>query len=161
MSRLIDYILLVLVCVCFGLAIHQGAACASEVDKPASISVPSGSLLSDFGVVKLTEVGPLGWSKTDHALASGLLAATLMDWAQTRQIAGNTLDVHETNKILGPHPTIGKVNTYFVSAIALGAIGLNLLPDTGYARTGTLIGLTAMEVFVVGRNFHLGLHGVF
>ncbi len=52
----------------------------------------------------------------------------VVDWAQTREIAVNN-DYLEENPILGKRPSIGRVNTYFVCALALNNIIGRTLPD--------------------------------
>jgi len=68
------------------------------------------------------------WEKTDTAL----LVLQVVDWGQTRDIAtrkceppyisdydGSEYLYHETNPILGKHPSEEKVNTYFASSILI------------------------------------------
>ena len=55
----------------------------------------------------------VSWSRRDRALASGFVAALLIDAAQTRRMAaGGWRDWYETNPILGPSPSVGRINTY-------------------------------------------------
>ncbi len=64
------------------------------------------------------------WRPTDVALASGFTAALLLDAAQTRRLAGSSWrDYRETNAILGPRPSVGRVNTYTV-VVGLTVLGV-------------------------------------
>ncbi|MDH4275634.1 MAG: hypothetical protein OEW08_11385 [Gammaproteobacteria bacterium] len=59
------------------------------------------------------------------AWRTSAIAATTMDWLQTRDIARQCLDnrVYEKNPILGRCPTRDRVDAYFV-AVALGWTGV-------------------------------------
>lgn len=103
------------------------------------------------------DLGNPGWSGADTAreLASlGLLGA---DWAQTRTIAKNPYDSgrlaqpwHETNPILGEHPSSGHVNNYFaLSMLAHAMIASQLPPEI---RKWFQYGTIGLEAPVVGRN---------
>src|SRR6185295_8693501 len=79
-----------------------------------------------------------------------------VDWAQTRRIAKNPQQFHETNPILGRHPSVGLVNNYFAAA-ALGHALLadKLPPDLAKIFQYGTIGFEAAEV---GRNkFKFGI----
>jgi len=94
--------------------------------------------------------------RTTFAVSSVLLAA---DWAQTRQIARNGQLFRDTNSILGAHPSIGRVNAYFASALLLNyVIGRSL--DRGW-RTAWFIGVQSVEAGVVQRNLSIGLSASF
>ena len=87
------------------------------------------------------------------------LALHGLDWAQTRQIAKSPHEtVSETNPILGRHPSVGRVNNYFL-ATGLGHYGLSkiLPPDLAKLFQYGTIGL---EAATTGRNklkYNLGL----
>jgi hypothetical protein len=77
---------------------------------------PRASLRSP-GVPRLELTGTVpvrvSWSQRDVALAGGFVAALLIDAAQTRRLArGGWRDFEESNPILGPRPSVGRVNTY-------------------------------------------------
>jgi hypothetical protein len=57
-------------------------------------------------------------SKLKDGLWIGMNTAIVIDWAQTRYIADNPDRFIETNNVLGPHPTTGEVNAYFVKLLA-------------------------------------------
>ncbi len=55
----------------------------------------------------------VSWRASDVALAGAFVVALAIDAAQTRSIAqGGWQDYREMNPILGPHPSVGQVNTY-------------------------------------------------
>jgi hypothetical protein len=64
------------------------------------------------------------WRPRDVALASGFTVALLVDAAQTRRLAqSGWRDYHETNPILGPRPSVGRVNTY-TAVVGLTVLGV-------------------------------------
>lgn len=95
------------------------------------------------------------WDTTDKVLASVALTATVIDWGQTRYIAKNPQQFHENNPILGEHPSVGKVNTYFVGAIVAGAVVAHYLPSE--YRKYFLGGVSVLEIGVAAHNKHIGI----
>lgn len=95
------------------------------------------------------------WDTTDKRLFIASEALLLADWLQTRQIVKNPDKYHETNRILGEHPSMGAVNLYFASWM----VGNYLLAD--YAgekyRTAYLTGVVGVQFIVVRNNALLGL----
>ena len=59
------------------------------------------------------------WNTTDKTLLVAVEASYYLDFRQTREIALNPLRYYETNQLLGRHPSIGRVNNYFL-ATAIG-----------------------------------------
>jgi hypothetical protein len=88
------------------------------------------------------------WNATDIGLAGGFLAMLWVDAAQTRSLARqNWVGFSETNPILGPQPSIGKINTY-TAAAAITTLGVAaLLPPR--ARRWWLAGAFAVETATV------------
>ena len=88
------------------------------------------------------------------------IALHCADWLQTRWISsqGALNGIHETNKILGPHPSLRQVDMYF--AIAL--VGLLIIVMAAYHLEGW-IGLVlaalwaGVELYFVVRNRRLGI----
>ena len=65
----------------------------------------------------------VSWRTSDVALAGAFVVALAIDAAQTRSIAqGGWQGYREMNPILGPHPSVGQVNTYTAVA-ALTVLG--------------------------------------
>jgi len=99
------------------------------------------------------------WETTDYALAGAAVAALAVDWGQTRHIAKNPQRFAETNPILGPSPSVGKVDAYFVGAM-VGTVALaHVLP--GDWRQLFLGGVLALELSVVNQNRSLGIKMAF
>jgi hypothetical protein len=112
-----------------------------DIDIPSSLNLPASM-----------------WEKTSdkNKLEALYLLLDGMDWAQTRTIAKNPQQYHETNPILGKHPSVGFVNNYF-GAMALGHALLadKLPPDLAKLFQYGTIGFEAAEV---GRNkFKFGI----
>lgn len=94
------------------------------------------------------------WDKSDKLLGGLALGATLIDWGQSRYIAKHPEYV-ETNAMLGPNPTLGRVNTYFASIIILEGIAAHLLPSA--FRKGLLGGTALLEINVITKNYAFGV----
>ncbi len=80
---------------------------------------------SQFPQLELARTVPIrvSWSRRDLVLASGFTAGLLVDAAQTRRLArGGWRDYRETNPLLGPRPSVGRVNTYTV-VVGLSVLG--------------------------------------
>lgn len=96
------------------------------------------------------------WSNDDikRQLTYGLLHGA--DWAQTRTIAKNPTQYHETNPLLGEHPSVGRVNNYFLTTLLGHALIANYLsPEYRKLFQNATIGL---EAGVAGRNkFNVGI----
>ena len=87
-----------------------------------------------------------------------LIVAMLLlcvDWSQTRWIAKNPARFHEINPLLGQHPSVAKVNSYFALCVALTAVGAYFLPF--WWAIGAGLALIALEAFVTIRNYRIGI----
>lgn len=94
------------------------------------------------------------WTSTDSALLGTAITGLAADWAQTRYIATEH-GYHETNPLLGSHPSVGRVNTYFAGSIA-GTVGLALwMPRK--PRTLFLGSMVALEIGLVIHNHSIGI----
>ena len=97
------------------------------------------------------------------AIAAVCLVLLFIDWEQTKTIARNPATRREMNPILGPHPSVRKVNIYFtlVAAIVVAGpyLGLRFIPPGQYQAFAALAfaAVTAFEGFVVLRNKRRGL----
>jgi hypothetical protein len=100
--------------------------------------------------------GERDWDKTDYTLLGIATATLIADWGQTRSIAKNEDKWKELNLILGEHPSVGRVNTYFATSI-LATAGVAYLLKDNY-RKGFLLGIIILETVVVIRNQSLGIH---
>ena len=54
------------------------------------------------------------WTRQDTYREIAALTLRTIDWKTTRDIARNPDKYIEANPLLGDHPSIGKVNTFFV-----------------------------------------------
>lgn len=95
------------------------------------------------------------WSEDQRKMGAALAAVTIVDWAQTRFIADNPERFHETNLIIGRHPSIGRVDRYFATSMLIGAAVLDALP-TEYRDYALRAGLV-LEVLVVSNNARIGV----
>lgn len=124
------------------------------------------------------------WSTADVAREVVYQAVAVRDWGETRTIAesktrpcqwvnyyvggsstpsgqwqtcasGYSWRYHEINPLLGQHPSVGRVNTYFVlSSLAHIAVS-NALPETWRAAWQYVT--IGVEAGVVARNDSLGI----
>jgi len=111
-------------------------------------------IASALVLVKFAYAGD-GWDMADKSLGGAALASTLADWSQSRYIAKHPNEFSETNVILGKHPTVGMVDTYFAGSIALGYLITDWL-SPGY-RKAVLGGVTFVEIGYVDHNMSLGI----
>lgn len=95
------------------------------------------------------------WTTADTARQTACVSLLAADWCQTRQIV-KTPGMYETNPLIGRHPSLNRVNTYFISAIVGHTLlSYNLTPKNRKRFQYATIGL---EAAVVGRNYHIGLN---
>lgn len=94
------------------------------------------------------------WSAADKALLAGAIGTLSADWAQTRYIASHA-DYHEKNKMLGQHPSMGRVNWYFAGSIA-GTVGIAYALPSNYRKI-FLGGIVLLETSVVLHNNSIGI----
>jgi hypothetical protein len=83
------------------------------------------------------------------------MALHVTDWGQTLYIADNPQKFHETNPVLGSHPSRDQVNLYFL-ATGIGHAAVSyLVPDEvrPYWQYGTI----GLEIYCVGSNFSAGV----
>lgn len=89
------------------------------------------------------------WERTT---ANTLLVA---DWLQTRDIATND-NYREVNPILGAHPSIKEVDTYFaLSIFGTNLVGEYLLPEQH--KHVWYKAISILQVTVVARNIRIGV----
>jgi hypothetical protein len=98
----------------------------------------------------------VSWTRTEVALATGFTAALLMDAGQTKGLARGGWATHrEANPLLGPTPSVARINAYTAVAglTVLGAAAV--LPAR--ARPWFLGAAFVLEALTVARNAHAGL----
>lgn len=96
------------------------------------------------------------WTKQDtyrHATLTGLM---VIDWQQTREIAENPDKYWEINPLVGKHPSVGKVDRYFVSSWLIKTGVAWAFPKYRTKWQWFCIGVSAS---LVGHNFRIGLKG--
>ena len=95
------------------------------------------------------------WTDSQVAKGAALAVLTVADWAQTRNIARHPERWHETNPMLGRHPSVGDVDKHFAVASLIGAAALHALP-TRYRDWALNAGLV-IEAGCVANNLRLGI----
>lgn len=93
------------------------------------------------------------WTEEQRTLAGMYMVAHVIDWGQSRRIARDGWT--EFNPILGRHPSMGRVNTYFVLTPLIGALVLDAMPSRH--RTAALKVVTTLQIATVARNHYLGI----
>ncbi|KKN04246.1 hypothetical protein LCGC14_1099370 [marine sediment metagenome] len=69
------------------------------------------------------------WSRADTIFQLAYTTLHVVDWGQTRYVTKNYNRFHETNIVLGESPSIGQVNTYFLTTLIGHGIVSYFLPD--------------------------------
>ena len=87
-----------------------------------------------------------------HGIYSGL---HLLDWKQTQTIARNPDRYWEMNPVLGRHPSVQRVNTYFLATYLVNTAISVLLTDE--LRKWFQFGIIGVEGVAVGWNLNNGI----
>ena len=87
------------------------------------------------------------------------LVATVLDMLQTIVIAQNPDKFEEINYIIGKHPTVRRVLTYFIAVMVLGAISLWIVILDGYGIQAALFMFlyANFEMYWVYKNRLIGI----
>jgi hypothetical protein len=95
------------------------------------------------------------WTKTNTMLELSWLALDIVDWGQTLHIAKNPDEFHETNPLLGDHPSVSEVNRHFIIGAVIHA-GFSYVLPRKYREVFQIfsIGWTGNTV---KRNYNIGL----
>src|SRR6266704_3751134 len=93
------------------------------------------------------------WNTSHIALASAFSVALWIDASQTREAMRR--GYRETNPILGPHPSVGQVNTYTAVA-ALTVLGAAAVVPAR-VRPWLLGVALAVETFAIAGNMRQGV----
>jgi len=98
----------------------------------------------------------VSWTPAHTALASAFLVTLLIDAAQTRELARHGwVDFREANPLLGPRPSVGRVNSY--TALA----GLSVLSAAAAApprlRPWLLGAAVAVQLFTIQGSVRQGI----
>jgi len=106
------------------------------------------------------------WTREDSYRQAAVTVLLVVDWAQTRYLVRHPIDPKQAdgtynwrsegyNRVLGEHPSIGRVNNYFLAAtLGHAAISALLPPDWRKAWQYVVIGV---EANTVERNHHIGI----
>jgi len=95
------------------------------------------------------------WTPADTKREAIWLGIHAVDWGQTRYIAEHPDKFSERNFILGKHPSVGQVNTYFVLTSALHYwLMRRMEPETRKMLQWVTIGIGTSNV---ANNYHLGV----
>ena len=93
---------------------------------------------------------------TTLALWIAMNAAIVMDWGQTRYVANHHQQYEEiVNPFLGKHPSIGRVNAWFVGSLAVNNGIMVALPEKYRPYYAGVV--TAYEARLVIRNNSIGI----
>jgi hypothetical protein len=68
------------------------------------------------------------WTRADTAFEVTYAVLHVADWRQTVDLVRNHPDRHETNPILGSHPSQAKVDGYFLAALGGHVLVARVLP---------------------------------
>ena len=93
------------------------------------------------------------FAPAERAAYIGMQAATLVDWAQTRDIARRPDQFKEANPLIGDHPSVGRVNTFMASRLVVQHLAAVALPP-GY-RLPVMGTLTGVYTAIVMRNHRM------
>jgi hypothetical protein len=95
------------------------------------------------------------WTGEEKAWLGTAAAATVADWATTRDLTRRYNEgYYENNPVLGKNPSTGRVDLYFVSA---GLLGYAIADNLDQNRKLFLQGWTAVEILYTNRNLNIGL----
>ena len=95
------------------------------------------------------------WTKTDTAFQLAYYTLHTVDWLQTRYIAKRPEKYYESNPLIGTHPSIGRVNTYFAVTAVINTLVPYALPKP--YRTYWQGGMIGIEAVCIGSNARLGV----
>lgn len=99
------------------------------------------------------------WTTEQKAMSGAFLTLWAADYGQTRTIAQHPERWVEYNPVIGKHPTLGRVNLYFLAAPIISGVLLDNVSST--ERTWALRVLTSLEVGLVAHNAHIGIRASF
>lgn len=95
------------------------------------------------------------WTKTDTTFQIAYTTLHVMDWGQTLDISKNTEKWHETNPILGRHPSCEKVNYYFATTL-IGHTAIAYILPKDYRRIWQMVWI-GIEAGYVIHNASIGI----
>lgn len=100
------------------------------------------------------DFAPNDWTRGDTIRQGAVITLSVIDWGQTHEIARRP-DHFEANPILGPDPSPGEINRYFIASIALHTAAVVILPHR--IRKWVQIVSIYNEGSVVLHNYNAGI----
>ncbi|GLT20807.1 hypothetical protein GCM10007933_02590 [Zoogloea oryzae] len=133
----------------------RARAAARAIRKPAARFARVAATTAGLALAMTPAHAADDWTDSQLAKAAALATLTAADWSQTRNIARHPSRWHETNPLLGEHPTTATVDRHFIASAVLGAALLHALPSNvrDYALDAGLV----LEVGCVANNVRLGI----
>ena len=99
------------------------------------------------------------WTTADKQREAVYLALHAVDWAQTRTIARNPGKHAEggvvASRVIGTHPSVGKVDAYMAGSAVLVAVVARALPSE-YRSVFQYVTI-GDSAYSVGNNFRIGI----
>lgn len=95
------------------------------------------------------------WTTLQKVAYTTSIAANIIDWGQTRTIAKNPDKYRELNTFLGDHPSVARVNNYFIGTTALLAV-LPHMSDT-YRKYMMPMVAAGLTLNIARNHFKVGL----
>ena len=95
------------------------------------------------------------WTKGDYIREGVKLAVQVIDWRQTRRIAEQPDKYYEMNPILGDHPSVGRVNTYFALSTVGNILITHAIPHP-YRQWWQYLSIGASTA-CIWNNYNIGL----
>ena len=95
------------------------------------------------------------WTNTDTAFQVAFTTLNVVDWLQTRQISKHPERWHENNPILGKHPSLLKVDSYFIGSMLINT-AIPILLNQPYRRLWQL-GSIGIGIKLTTHNTSLGI----
>lgn len=94
------------------------------------------------------------WTAAEKGLGVAALTLHMIDLGQTRHIAKSGGVFHELNPVIGRHPSVGRVNGYFLASGLLIASLAHFVPEYRKELLMLYVGVQAANT---ARNFSIGL----
>ncbi len=101
------------------------------------------------------QIIPDDWTSADTAREAVFVSLWVADYKQTTDIK-NHPDLHETNPLLGLHPSDSKIRNYFLG-VGIAHVLISRTLPAGWPRQTYAYARIAMEVAYVVKNKRLGM----
>lgn len=94
------------------------------------------------------------WTAAQKTAYTASIVANLVDWRQTRTIAKHPEQWRELNPFLGRHPSVSRVNNYFLGTTAILALAPHVSPFYRKHMMGPVAVYLSVNAL---RNYHIGI----